>query len=321
MNFYHTLYYCFIIILFSFNVNIIFLQLSYIPIQLSEEIPKQLPCTIDHLLILQQNAAFISSKHLKEEWRDRVMAATLDAFESFPEIDKFAIESIEQFEDSKLNRIVRQLEIRMVEQMRGLIQRSVAKWLHSVQTTTTPLVYTTLHVPTHHETMAFIHQQKEEEQRIEQNNNENDGGEEDGEDDGEKATTVEENKMPLIYPTFQPSLNELTESICNVMTSIGTTALTLESFICPDLLAMLSIDEALPMIHSSVVLEAVHAVIEQGKEQLVSIMEEQLTQPKLLVEKFVQYTSVMALDPTTYWKEWDSNNGKTKKGTFKMLQV
>ena len=34
------------------------------------------------------------------------MAATLDAFESFPEIDKFAIESIEQFEDSKLNRIV-----------------------------------------------------------------------------------------------------------------------------------------------------------------------------------------------------------------------
>jgi hypothetical protein len=73
-----------------------------------------LPCSCDNLILLQKSASEESGKILKEEWRDRVLAAALDAFEKFPEIDKFAIETLEQFQDTRLNSIIRQLEIRMV---------------------------------------------------------------------------------------------------------------------------------------------------------------------------------------------------------------
>ena len=75
--------------------------LDYIPV--TSDIRKELPCAMNDLIFMQQEASKRAAKELKEEWRDRVLAASLDAFEEFPEIDKFAIETLEQFEDSKVS--------------------------------------------------------------------------------------------------------------------------------------------------------------------------------------------------------------------------
>ena len=51
-----------------------------------------LPCTVEQFNGMEIKAARTNGTNIKEEWRDRVLVATLDAFDEFPEIDKFAIQ-------------------------------------------------------------------------------------------------------------------------------------------------------------------------------------------------------------------------------------
>ena len=242
---------------------------------------RSLPCSADELVALQCGASLESGKILKEEWRDRVLAATLDAFEKFPEIDKFAIETVEQFQDTRLNSIVRQLEIRMVELLRGVVTSSVDHWLMEVEKATTPLIYTSMGIPSHHEVVERM--QVAEQEATERAEEED--GEEDGEGEGEKVTISLE-----ITPTFHPSLESLSGSLCSVLDNVATTALGMDSLICPDLLAMLSIDVAEPMIHESVRREAVEMVVEEGRRKLREVMEEHLEGPKRMVESFQKFS-------------------------------
>jgi hypothetical protein len=254
---------------------------QYLPRTEENEKKITLPCTMERFVALEQTAAATNGKQLKEEWRDRVLAATLDAFDEFPEIDKFAIQSIQEFEASKLNNLVRQLEIRMVQQIRELIERSVQEFIDSIQQTSTPMMYTTLHISSATNTAAVA--------------------------DG---TTTTNNEQEGHTPSFEPSLEHVVQALCAVVDQVGTTALNMESLICPDLLAMLSMEGGISMINESVADHTVHAVIKAAKEQLLEILEAQLVQPTQIIEDFKSYMYIMALNPDTYWTEWNKHGGQ-----------
>ena len=211
----------------------------------------------------------------------------------------------------QLNRIIRQLEIRMVENLRGLIAKSVNKWSNSVKNTTSAMVYTELHIPSHYEAIDFINQEKE--QQLLEHQQQKQDAKTSGKDDDDVEQEPEPVSLPTILPIFRPTLEELTDAMCDVMNNISSAALSFDSLVCPDLLAMLSIDTATPIIQDSVAKEAVHSVIQNGQAELFEIVEKQLKEPKFLIEQFSKFTSVMSIDPTTYWSEWEANENKTIK--------
>ena len=240
-----------------------------------------LPCTLSTLDELQQAAANNAAKSLKEDWRDRVLANTLDSFESLKGIDQFAIETEEQFDASPIKTIVYHLELRMVQRLRNMVHASAEEWCDCIASggivaatpmlINSPIVFTELQIPT----------------------------------DGS------------LVPMFSPPLSNVQDVICGVIDKIDQAALSLPSLICADLLAMLSIDQAAPIINPSIAEEAVYSVTRKARKKLADIVAAQLEGARRLAEEFGQYTSIMRSDPSTYWEEWSRPVPDIKKSPKK----
>ena len=104
---------------------------------------------------------------------------------------------------------------------------------------------------------------------------------------------------------FSPPIDKLEAGVLQAVANVEEIVCSVKSLMSQELLVMLQCPER-PVIHDSVIDEALYTVTAKTRSRLIENIRSNLTKPKLIAAKFNEYCNILCEDPEIFWDNWET---------------